>query len=110
MRAEWRKLRSIDCVKNFTAGAVAIFFPRTCCIKHTKKHDKREPGLLKGEFRCTEILCLCSKIYCCYDVTSNKLKSSSKGLNKRVLEQRGDGRLEKKSETLERKGKRHFEQ
>ena len=23
-----------------------------------KKHDKREPGLFKGEFRCTEMLCL----------------------------------------------------
>ena len=40
------------------------------------------------------MLCLCSKIYCCYDVTSNKLKFSNKGLNKRVLEHSGDGPLE----------------
>ena len=33
--------------------------------------------------------------YCCYDVTCIKLKFSSKGLNKRVLEQSGDGPLEK---------------
>ena len=41
MRAEWQKLRSNDCVDNFTAVAVVKFFPRTCCVKH-KQHDKRE--------------------------------------------------------------------
>ena len=94
MREEWQRLRSNDCVESFTADAVANFFPRTCYVKH-KQHDKREPGLFKEEFRCTEMLCLCCKTYCCYDVTSNELKFSSKGLNKRVLEQSGDGPLEK---------------
>ena len=55
MRAEWQRLRSNDCADNFTADAVANFFPRTCCVKH-KQHDKREPGLSKEEFRCTEML------------------------------------------------------
>ena len=41
------------------------------------------------------MLCLWSKTYCCYDVTSNKLKFNSTCLNKRVLEQSGDGPLEK---------------
>ena len=91
MRAEWQ---SNDCVDSFTADAEANFFPRTCCVKH-RQHDKREPGLFIEEFRCTEMLCLCSKTYYCYDVTSNKPKFSSKGLNKRVLEQSGDGPLEK---------------
>ena len=27
MRAEWQKLRSIDCVDSFTANAAANFFP-----------------------------------------------------------------------------------
>ena len=102
MRAEWLKLRSIDCVDSFTADAVANFFPRTCCVKHTQ-HDKREPGLFKEEFRCTEMLCLCNKPYCCYDVTSMKLKFSSKSLNRRVLEQSGDGRLEKYRRVLDEK-------
>ena len=93
MRAEWQRLRSNDCVDKFTADAVAIFFPRTCCVKH-KQHVKREPDLFEEEFRCTEMLCLCSETYCCYDVTSNKLKFSSEGLNKRDLEQSGDGPLE----------------
>ena len=93
MRAEWLKLRSNDCVDNFTADTVAYFFPRTCCVKH-KQHNKREPGLFKQEFRCTEMFCLCSKTYCCYDVTSNKLKFSSKVLNKRLLEKSGDRPLE----------------
>ena len=102
MRAEWQRLRSNDCVDNFTANAVAKIFPRTCCVKH-KQHDEREPGLFKEEFRCTEMLCLCSKTCCCYDVTSNKLKFSSKGLNKRVLEQSGDGPLEKYRRVLNEK-------
>ena len=92
--AEWQTLRSNDCVDSFTADAVGKYFPRTCCVKH-KQHDNREPGLFKGDFRCTELLCLCSKTYCWYDVTSNKPKFSRKGLNKRVLEQSGNGPLEK---------------
>ena len=99
MRAEWQRLRSNDCVDNFPADAVANFFPRTCCVKH--KHDKREPGLFE-EFRCTEMLCLCSKTYC-YEVTSNQPNLSSKGLNKRVLEQSSDGPLEKYRSVLNEK-------
>ena len=102
MREESQKLRSNDCVERFTADAVANFFPRTCCVKH-KKHNKREPGLFKEEFRCTEMLCLCSKTYCCYDVTSSKLKFSSEGLNKRILGQSGDGPLEKYRRVLNEK-------
>ena len=102
MRAEWQWLRSNDCVDNFTADAVANFFPRTCCGKH-KQHYKREPGIFKEEFRCTEMLCLCSKTYCCYDVTSNKLKFNRKCLNKRVLERSGDGPLEKYRRVLNEK-------
>ena len=93
MRAEWQRLRSNDCVHNFTADAIANFFPRTCCVKQ-KQQDKRERSLFKEEFRCTEVLCLCSKTYCCFDVTSNKLKYSRKGINKLELEQSGDGPLE----------------
>ena len=89
MRAEWQKLQSIDCVDSFTANVAANFFPWPCCVKH-KKHFETEPGLFKEEFTCTEMLCLCSKTYCCYGVTSIKLKFSSKGLNKRVLERNGD--------------------
>ena len=75
-RGEWQRLRSNDCVDSFTADAVANFFPRTCCVKQ-KQHGKSEPCLFKGEFRCTEMLCLCSKTYSCYDVSSTKLKFSS---------------------------------
>ena len=101
MRAEWQRFRSIDCVDNFNADAVANFFPRTYCVRH--KQDKRESGLFKEEFRCTELLCLCSKTYCCYDVTSYKFKFSSKGLNKRVLEQSADGPLKKYRTVLNEK-------
>ena len=89
-RAEWNQIRSKDCTDNFTANATDNFFPRTCC-NVDKKHDKREPGLFKEEFRCVEMLCLCSKTYCCYDKQTNKHKFSSNGLNKRILEECGDG-------------------
>ena len=70
MRTEWQRLRSNDCVNSFTADAVANFFPRTCCVKH-KQHDKRDTGLFIEEFRCREMLCLCSKTHCCDGVTCN---------------------------------------
>ena len=102
MRAQWQRLRSIDCVDSFTADDVVNLFPRTCCVKH-KQDDERGPGLLKEEFRCTEMLCLCSKTYYCYDVTSKKLNFSKKSLNKRVLQQSGDGLLEKFQRILNKK-------
>ena len=89
-KADWSLLRTEDCKDDFKANARTNFVPRTCCTKHMK-HDKREPGLFKEEFRCTEMLCLCSKTYCCYDSNSNKYKFSSKDLNKRTLEDCGDG-------------------
>ena len=49
------------------------------------------------------MLCLCSKTYCRYEVSSIKPKFSSKGLNKRVLEQSGDGPLEKYRRVLNEK-------
>ena len=89
-RAEWDQLRSNDCTDDFTANATDNFFPRSCCNAH-KKQDKRELGLFKEEFRCAEMLCLCSKTSCCYDKQTNKHKFSSKGLNKRTFEKCGDG-------------------
>ena len=70
-RAEWDQLHSNDCTDNFTANATDNFFPRTCCNAQ-KKHDKREPGLFKEEFRCAELLCLCRKTFCCEERESNK--------------------------------------
>ena len=100
-RAECDQLRSRDCTDDFSADATDNFFPRTCCYVH-KKHDKREPGLFKEEFRCAEMLCLCSKTYCCYDKQTNKHKLNSKGLNKRTLEECGDGGpMSKYSKVLE---------
>ena len=58
-RTEWNQFCSKGCSDIFTANATDNLFPRTCCNAH-KKHDKREPGLFKEEFRCVEMLCLCS--------------------------------------------------
>ena len=99
-RNEWEAIRSRDYTDSFTANATGNFSSRTCCSAH-KEHDKREPGLFKEEFRCTETLCLCRKTYCCYDRKSNKYKFSSKGLNKRTLEDGGDGPMTKYRKVLE---------
>ena len=99
-KAEWGLLRTEYCKHDFTAKATNNFLPRTCCTKHIK-HDKREAGLFKEAFRCTEMLCLCSKTYCCYDSNSNKYKYSSKSLSKRTLEDCGDGPMTKYRKVLD---------
>ena len=85
----WNSLRSGDCTDEFSAKSTTNFVPRTCCAKH-KKHDRRELGLIKEDFRYTEMICLCIKTYCCYDSQSNKFKFSIKVLNDRTLEDSGD--------------------
>ena len=35
--------------------------PGRAVLNTKKKHDKREPGLYKEEFRCSESFCFCSK-------------------------------------------------
>ena len=79
-----------------------ISSPRSCCDEH-RKHDKKEAGIFKKDFTCTETLCLCSKTYCSFDVTTNKHKFSSKGLNKHVLEQSVVGNLDKHHRVLDEK-------
>ena len=66
MREVWNNIRINDCSNLFAADSSNIFFPRTCCSKHIK-HNKREPGLFKEDFCCTEMICLCSKTYCSLD-------------------------------------------
>ena len=98
-KAQWLKICRNDCRDDIIANAKKNFFPRTCCAVH-KKHDKQEPGLIKEEFCCTGVLCLCSKTYCCYDSKSDKIKFNSKGLNKRTLEDTGDGPMSKYRQVL----------
>ena len=56
MREVWSNIRIKDCSNTFAADSSNNFFPRTCCSKHIKR-DKREPGLFREEFRCTEMIC-----------------------------------------------------
>ena len=86
--------------RRFQSRCEKNFFPRTCCSKH-KKHNKREPGLFKEDFRCTEMLCLCSKIYCCYELKIKKCMFSCKELNKRALEDSGECPMTKYRQVLD---------
>ena len=98
-KAQWLPIRRNDCRDYFNAYAKKNLIPRTCCAV-LKKHAEREPGLFGEKFRCTKMLCLCSKTYCCYDSKSNKFKISSKRLNKRPLEDTGDGPMSEYRQVL----------
>ena len=89
-------MRENDCRDFFKAVAKSKFFPCTCCSLH-KMHDEKQPVFSKRilDIQKSEMLCLCSKRYCCYDNKSDKFKFSSKGLNKRVREDSGDGLMAK---------------
>ena len=55
----------------------------------------------KGKFRWTEMLSLCSKTFCYYDSNSNKYKFSNKSVNKRMLDDCGDGPMAKYRKVLD---------
>ena len=99
-KVEWDLMRTEDCKDDCTAIATTNFFPRTCCTE-LKKHDKRQPGLCKEEFHCTDVSSLCSKTYCCYESSSNKYNFSSKNLNERTLEDCDDGPMAKYRKVLD---------
>ena len=87
-------MRENGCRDFFNPDAKSNFFPRTFCSIHNK-HNKYEPRLFMEEFRCTEMLCFCSKTYCCYDNKTDIFKFRCKGLSKRALEESGDGPMSK---------------
>ena len=74
-RQVWNNIRMNDCSNTFAAESSKTFLPHTCCSKHIK-HDKRQPEFFKEEFCCTQMICLCSKIICCFDESIDKIKIS----------------------------------
>ena len=89
MWKDWNSRRSGVCADELSAKSVTNFLPGTCCARH-KKHHRREPGLFKEEFRCTEMICLCCKTYCCKNSQTNNFKFISKSFKKRTLEDCGE--------------------
>ena len=102
MREVWNKIRMNDCSNTFAADSSNSFFPRTFCSEHIK-HDKWEPEFFKEEFCCTEMICLCSRTYSCFDGGIDKIKFTSKRVNERTLEESGAGHLEKYRRVLDEK-------
>ena len=84
MRSVWYCMRQSDCTDNFAANSSSNFFPRKYCRKHAA-FDKRTPGLFKEEFRCSEMIALCSKTYCCYDEETDTVKLSIKDSTRTTL-------------------------
>ena len=87
-------IRKKYCSRKLSAKSTKNFCPRSCCKRHIK-HDKQESGMFKEDFRCTEMICLCRKSYCCFDKSTDKINFSSTSLKKRTLEETGAGHLEK---------------
>jgi hypothetical protein len=48
-----------------------------------KQYDLRTPGLFKVETEKYKMISLCSKMYCCSDITETKIKFSCKGIQKK---------------------------
>ena len=94
MREVWNNIGMNDCSNTFAADSSNNFFPCTCCSKHIKQ-DKREPEIFMEEICCTELICLYSKTYCCFDQSTDKIKFSNKEFNKRTLQESGARHLEK---------------
>ena len=83
-----------------TADGCCSFFHLMCCAKH-RKDCKREPGLIKEEFRFKERLRLCCLTYCYWRSCCKNYKVSSKWLNKGTFEDKGDGLVAKGRKVLE---------
>ena len=96
---EWSDIRKENCCKNFEADSLWNFFSPPCCSAHSQL-GKREPGLFKEEFRAREMICLCSKTFCCYDSQTKKTEFISKSLNKHFLNESPDGPLQKHRKVL----------
>ena len=101
MKTEWKRFGQMIAVTVSLLMRREVSF-HNCDMTSTKK-DKRRPGFFNEEFRCTEMLCLCSKTYCCYDVTMHKFEITSIGLNKCVVEQNDVGPMDKYSLALDEK-------
>ena len=57
LKETWNTIQKNDCSNDMSAKSTSSLFPRTCCERHIK-HDQREFGLLKEEFRCNEMICV----------------------------------------------------
>ena len=88
-RGEWEQLRSKDCTDNFTANATDIFSPELVVMPTRNMIRESQASSKKNLY--VQKCCVSSKTYCCYDKHTNKYKFSSKRLNKRTLEDCGDG-------------------
>ena len=97
-RVEWNE-NEAKIVETASEQMRKTFSPVLAAVKIS--NIKREPGLFKEEFRCTEMLCLCSETFCCYDGKSQKYKFSSQGMKKRALEDSGHDPMAKYRQVLD---------
>ena len=84
MKLIWEMNREKDCRDDFRADERYNFFLRNCYQQH-RKFNQRTAGRFKEEFRCTEMVALCFKTYCCFDEPSRVTKLSRKGPNEKSL-------------------------
>ena len=84
-KGEWESLREKGYDYFFRADASNIFWPEKCYSRQNK-HNSWGPELNKEKIMCIEMICFCSKTYCCYNYNSNKCKFTNNDMNKRTKE------------------------
>ena len=83
IRSVWFWMRQSNCSDNFVPNSSSNFIPGECCKNYAAAaFDKRTPELFKEDVRCSEMIALCSKTYCCYDEETETVRLYSKGLKK----------------------------
>ena len=97
-RAEWEQLRSKIALISLLRMQPTVFSPERVVMPTWNVIRESQASSKKN----LEMLCLCSKTYCCNDKHTNKYKCSNKGLNERTLEKCGDrGPMSKYRKVLE---------
>ena len=93
------KMRENDSEIHLEKIEIQIFF-HECLVALTRNTINESLDCLKKDLGIRGC-CLCSKTFCCFDDKSDKIKFSSKGLNKIVLEESRHGPMAKYKKLLD---------
>ena len=97
---EWELLPSKNCNDSFNADACSNLFPRRCCTKHNHS-DKERLDFWMEKFDAQNSFVFVARHTSWYGSLSRKCRLSTKGQNKRLFEDSGDGLLVQNRQILD---------
>ena len=100
-KSDREKLRENDCRDSFRAEIQKQIVFHEHVVAFTRNTINESLDSSKKSLGVRRCYVFCSKTYCCYNNKSGKMKFSSKGLNKRVLEESGYGLTEKQRKVFD---------